>query len=404
MKKRIVFIILGAVLIAGVAAALFTVPGTRFSQKPFQLGLDLQGGIHLVYEADLSQIETANKDVAMQGLRDVIERRVNLFGVQEPLVQTEGSGARRRLIVELAGIKDPNLAIQLIGQTPYLEFRELKEGESEATFQPTELTGRYLKKAEIGFDEVNRPIILLEFDSEGAKLFAELTERNINKPLAIFLDYQLLQAPVVQEKITGGNAQITGQFTIQEVQQIVRNLNAGALPVPITLISQQQVGATLGTVSLAQSLKAGVIGFLGVLVFMVIFYRRLGIVASLALLLYVAYILALFKLIPVTLTLAGVAGFILSIGMAVDANILIFSRMKEELKGGKGFAGAVEEGFRRAWPSIRDGNITTLLVAMILFWFGSSFVQGFALTLSIGILLSIFTAIFVTRNILRVFI
>ncbi|OHA69221.1 MAG: protein-export membrane protein SecD [Candidatus Wildermuthbacteria bacterium RIFCSPLOWO2_01_FULL_48_16] len=407
MGKGKVFVILAFVLLAGVSAGYFVYSQSR----PFQLGLDLQGGVHLVYEADTSQIPESDVDSAVEGLRDVLERRVNLFGVKEPLVQTEGRGETRRIIVELAGIIDPGEAVELIGLTPFLEFREPRENFEEIAqageedpFQSTALTGRYLKKAEIAFDNVtNEPTVILQFNDEGAKLFEEITARNIGKPLAIYLDYQLLSAPIVQDKISGGSAQITGRFTVQEAQMIARNLNAGALPLPIALVSQQSVGATLGSESLQLSLKAGLLGFLGVLLFMLVFYRFLGFFAVVSLLLYAVFILALFKLIPVTLTLAGIAGFVLSLGMAVDANILIFSRMREELKEGKGFGSAVEEGFRRAWPSIRDGNITTLLVSVILFWFGSSFVQGFALTLSIGILMSMFTAFVVVRNFLNIF-
>ncbi|MDO8633172.1 MAG: protein translocase subunit SecD, partial [Candidatus Wildermuthbacteria bacterium] len=338
MAKGKVFVILVLILLAGVAAGYFVYQQGR----PFQLGLDLQGGVHLVYEADTSQIPASDVDVAVEGLRDVIERRVNFFGVKEPLVQTEGRGEKRRLIVELAGVIDPKQAVELIGLTPYLEFGEAKanyqeiiEKGEENPFQATLLTGRYLKKAEIAFDNVtNEPIVTIQFNDEGAKLFEEITERNIGKPLAIFLDGQILSAPIVQDKISGGSAQITGRFTRQEAQEIARNLNAGALPLPITLISQQNVGATLGVESLKLSLRAGLIGFLGVLLFMIVFYRFLGVFAVLSLLLYALFILALFKLIPVTLTLAGIAGFILSLGMAVDANILIFSRMKEELKEG----------------------------------------------------------------------
>ena len=392
--------------------------------RPFQLGLDLQGGVHFVYEANLSGIEGREHDTAMEGLRDVIERRVNLFGVSEPVVQTEGKGEKRRLIVELAGIIDPNQAIQLIGQTPFLEFKEpkenyekivennqkvfeQKEGQFEDPFQPASppLTGRYLKRAEVGFGDVaQEPTISLQFDDEGAKIFEEVTGRNVGKPLAIYLDGQFLQAPIVQNKISGGSAQITGKFTLDEARKAVRELNGGALPVPISLISQQSVGATLGKLSLEQSLRAALFGFLFVVVFMILFYRIPGILASLALLVYVALVLVSFKLISVTLSLAGIAGFILSVGMAVDANILIFSRMREELNDKKSFSASIEEGFRRAWPSIRDGNITTLLVAVLLFWFGSSFIQGFALTLSIGILLSMFSAIFVTKSFLRLFV
>ena len=402
----------------------------HFPDIPFKLGLDLQGGSHLIYEADLSQVEEKEKSDSMSGLRVVIERRVNLFGVTEPLVQVQ----KEKLIVELAGIKDISEAIRMIGQTPYLEFREerdpgqteqilnkIKEIEGKSMeeiqkienwqmamedpyFVPTRLTGKHLKKAELGFDQrTPKPLVLLEFNDEGAKVFEELTSKNVGKQLAIYIDQVPISAPVVQEAISGGKAQITGNFTIDTAKELARNLNAGALPVPIKLISQQTVGPTLGKISLEQSLKAGILGFLAILLFMIIFYRIPGIFASISLLIYVSFILALFKLIPVTLTLAGIAGFILSMGMAVDANILIFSRMREELRGGRSYLISIEEGFRRAWPAIRDGNLTTILVGLILFGFGTSFVKGFALTLVIGNLVGMFTAIFITNNFLRSF-
>jgi protein-export membrane protein SecD len=245
--------------------------------------------------------------------------------------------------------------------------------------------------------------VFLQFNEEGSKIFENLTSRNIGKPLAIYIDQVLISAPTVQEAISGGKAQITGKFTIDEAKALSRNLNAGALPVPINLISQQTVGPILGKISLAESLKAGIFGFLAILLFMIIFYRIPGFFASLSLLIYLSFLLALFKIIPVTLTLAGIAGFILSMGMAVDANILIFSRIREELKEGKSYLISIEEGFRRAWPSIRDGNFTTILVGLILFGFGTSFVKGFAFTLVIGNLVGMFTAIFITNNLLRCF-
>jgi preprotein translocase subunit SecD len=402
----------------------------HFWEKPFKLGLDLQGGSHLTYEADLSQISQADKANAMAGLRDVIERRINYFGVQEPVVQVQG----QRLIVELAGVIDPAQAIQEIGKTPFLEFKELKaddivkqiqdkrneiQGKSaeeiqqipdwqvayEDPFQSTDLTGKYLQKAELTFEPTtNKPAVSLQFNDEGAKLFEEITSRNVGKPVGIYIDNELLSAPVVREKISGGKAQITGTFTIEEARNLVRNLNAGALPVPIKLISQENVGPTLGKISLEQSLRAGILGFLGVILFMILFYRLPGVLASLALTIYIIFVLAIFKLLPVTLTLAGIAGFLLSIGMAVDANILIFSRMREELSEQKTFSGAVEEGFRRAWPSIRDSNFNSLIVCAILFSFATSFIKGFALTLAIGILISLFSAIFITRLLLRLFV
>jgi len=410
----------------------------HFWNAPFKLGLDLQGGTHLVYEADLSGIEKKDYPSAMQGLRDIIERRINIFGVQEPLVQTEEASGHSRLIVELAGIKDPAEAIKMIGQTPFLEFREERAQEEsqqildkikeikdkdiktleeiqqvpdwqlafeDPYFKATNLTGKYLKRADLNFDpNTSKPLISLQFNDEGSKVFEELTSRNVGKRLAIYIDGVQLSAPVVQEKITGGKAQITGSFTIESAKELVRNLNAGALPVPIKLISQQTVGPTLGAVSLQKSLAAGIYGFLAVIVFMILFYRLPGLFASLALGIYVVLLLSLFKLMSVTLTLAGIGGFILSIGMAVDANVLIFSRMREELREKKGFGVALEEGFRRGWPAIRDGNLTTLLIAVILFALGTSFIKGFALTLGIGILVSMFSAIIITRTFLRIFV
>ncbi len=450
MRKNIHLILIGIIVLAFLAGNLsypkylnqginflngklkLNIP--HFWDVPFKLGLDLQGGTHLLYEADLSNIEKKDYSSAMQGLRDIIERRVNFFGVAEPVVQTQETAGQHRLVVELAGIKEPAEAIRMIGQTPFLEFREQrteketqiildKQKELEGLtyeeaqkienwelalenpyFISTTLTGKYLERADLNFNQqTGIPLISLQFNDEGAEIFEQLTSQNVGKILAIFIDGISISAPVVQEAISGGRAQISGDFTVEEAKELVRNLNAGALPVPIKLISQQSVGPTLGAISLEKSLKAGMFGFLAVIIFLIIFYRFPGFLASLALGIYIALILSLFKLIPVTLTLAGIGGFILSIGMAVDANILIFSRMREELKEEKSFAIALEEGFRRSWPSIRDGNLTTLIVALILFGLGTSFIKGFALTLSIGILLSMFSAIFITRNLLRLF-
>lgn len=385
---------------------------------PYRLGLDIQGGTHLVYQADLSNISTPDYVSSMEAVRDVIERRVNLFGVSEPLVQVERSGSNWRLIVELAGIKDINAAIRLIGETPYLEFKEQRDaGETEliledqrkngprqgedAFFKPTPLTGRHVKKAVLDFDQTTfQPQIALELTDEGAKIFAELTRRNVGKQLAIYLDGAPISAPVVQEEITGGKAQITGNFTPQSAKEFVGRLNSGALPVPVALISQQSVEASLGQAALLDSLNAGIIGFLAVAAFMILWYRLPGILAVFALLFYVALVLAIFKLIPVTLTVAGIAGFILSMGMAVDANVLIFERLKEELRQGHTLEEAIREGFSRAWTSIRDSNASSLITSAILYWLGTSVVRGFALTLSIGILVSMFSAIWVTRTLL----
>lgn len=421
----------------------------HFPEKNYIFGLDLQGGVTLTYQADLSSVTTSKSD-AMSSLRDVIERRVNLFGVSEPIVQIQGED---RLVIELPGVTNVQQAIQMIGETPYLEFDEQKtEEEANAVlnkikevqdvqnnggdissvenwilalenpyFKPTTLTGKYLERANVAFDSTtNKPQIQLKFNDEGAKIFAEITARNVGKSLAIYLDgYSIIDttgdgvidgsdvyAPVVQTEITGGEAVITSAtMSTQTAKSIASRLNSGALPVKIgSPISQETVGPTLGEVSLQKSLFAGIIGLLAVAVFMILFYRLPGLLASIALVIYVALNLAIFKLIPVTLTMSSIGGFILSIGMAVDANILIFARMKEEIKQGKSLNQSIEEGFRRAWPSIRDSNFNSLIVCAILFLFATSFVKGFAFTLALGILLSMFSAIFITRIFLMVFI
>lgn len=400
---------------AGVTIS-YKLQATSFS-LPYRLGLDIQGGTHLVYQADLANISTSEYSSSMEAVKDVIERRINLFGVAEPLVQVERSGSVWRLIVELAGIKDIGAAIRLIGETPYLEFREERRAEErdkileaqkkgerlleDPLFIPTSLTGKHIKRAEVKFDQTTfQPEISLELTDEGAKVFADITKRNVDKRLAIYLDGAPISAPVVREEITGGRAQITGNFTPQAAKELVGRLNAGALPVPIKLIVQQSVEASLGQESLARSLQAGIIGFIAIAIFMILWYRLPGMLAVFALLLYIGMVLAVFKLIPVTLTVAGIAGFILSIGMAVDANILIFERLKEELRGGKFLEEAIREGFGRAWTSIRDSNVSSLITSGILYWLGTSIVQGFALTLSIGIFISMFSAISVTRTLL----
>lgn len=538
------------VLILIVAAALFAFPQAYdrasdwFNQRsgielghfpwniPYRLGLDLQGGTHLIYEADVSKIPSGERADALEGVRDVIERRVNAFGVSEPVIQTNRSGEHWRLIVELAGIKDVGQAIKMIGETPILEFKEeaeeqkmtdeqkkemenfnkeaekkarnillkevlkagadfaslakkysedpgsqdrggdldwfpegmmvkpfedaikfLKDGEitkslvqsqfgyhtikktgeretekdgqkikeyrashiliktkSEADYVPagqdkwqaTGLSGQQLKRANVQFDpNSGLPTVALEFNEEGKKLFAQITERSVNKYVAIFLDGEPISIPVVREPIRDGRAVISGDFTIAEAKQLSQRLNAGALPVPVNLVSQQTVGASLGLDSLSKSLVAGLVGFLAVALFMMLFYRLPGVLATLALLLYAGIVLSIFKMIPVTLTLAGIAGFILSIGMAVDANVLIFERTKEELRRGLSITQALNEGFSRAWLSIRDSNVSSLITCLILMWFGTSAVKGFAVTLAIGILVSMFSAITVTRILLH---
>ncbi|MBP6942539.1 MAG: protein translocase subunit SecD [Candidatus Buchananbacteria bacterium] len=497
--------------------------------QPFRLGLDLLGGAHLVYEADVSAVAESDRTEAIAGVRDVIERRVNSLGVSEPLVQTNRVGDKYRVLVELAGVYDINEAINKIGETPLLEFKEenpdgaaaamtgeqeqelnrrtaevqkkaqglldqikggadfaqlardntddsgskdtgglytgikrgefvpefddvlftkLKVGEvypqlvksdfgyhiikkeaergigeamevdtrhillltptpadvgvvADMQWQGTKLTGKNLKRASVELDQQSgAPTVSLQFDDEGAKLFGEITERNSGKLVAIFLDGEPISIPRVNEPIYAGQAQITGSFTVIEAKQLAQRLNAGALPVPVQLVSQTTVGASLGLDSMTKSLFAGLIGFAIIALFMIIYYRLPGVVAVIALLMYISITLALFKLLSVTLTLAGIAGFILSIGMAVDANVLIFERIKEELRAGRELTFAVREGFHRAWSSIRDSNVSSLITCSILFWFGTSIIRGFALTLALGIIVSMFSSITITRNLM----
>ncbi len=596
----------------------FKIP--HFKDVPYRLGLDLQGGTHLVYEADIKDIPDVERGNAMEGVRDVIERRVNAFGVSEPIVETNKAGEHWRITVELAGVKDVNQAIKMIGETPILEFKEenpvenipltaeqqkeldkrnadakklatetlrkaqinpddaslqweklglLTESQntelwkyadthkgvkvagvlvedptgwnilrinardaseneirashilicwegaqgceepltkeealaqltalraevtaqnfsekakanstdgsaqtnsgdlgwfaagamvkefSEAAFamktgeisQPVEspfgyhliykvgerplvkydldrihfskstaadvapeadpwkntgLSGKHVQHAQVEFDPtVNRPQVLLTFNEEGKKMFADLTKRSVGQLIAIYLDGEPISIPRVQQEIADGNAVISGDFDVKEAKLLAQRLNAGALPVPIKLLSQETIGASLGQDSLAKSLHAGMVGFLIVVIFMILYYRLPGLLASLALGMYTVFTLAVFKLMGITLTLSGIAGVILSIGMAVDANILIFERMKEELKKGRPLDSAVNEGFKRAWTSIRDSNISSLITCAILYTFTSSSVRGFAVTLALGVVISLFSAITVTRSLLR---
>lgn len=415
LKYRIIAVIF---ILAGIALGYFDVlhifsPDSIFA-KPFKLGRDLRSGINLVYQADVSQIKPDEIGDAMSGLRDVIERRVNLFGVTEPLIQIEQEGILKvaekrnwRLTVDLPGITDITQAIKMIGETPFLEFRtenpnaSTTESDFNKLFLPTELTGRYLKKATIEFNQTTyEPTVLLEFNDEGGKIFAKLTKENIDKRLAIFLDGAPISIPVVREEIPSGKAQITGQFTPKEAQTLVQRLNSGALPLPINLVSQENIGPTLGEKVLISGIRAGIYGFILVVLFLILWYRLPGLIAVLALMIYTIIMLALFKLIPVTLTAAGIAGFILSVGMAVDANILIFERVKEERRLGKALAAAITEGFERAWFSIRDSNVSSLITSVILFWFGKGTVKGFAFTLGLGVLVSMFSAITISRTFL----
>lgn len=451
------------------------------AERPFNLGLDLQGGSHLVYEADVANIAEADRVGALEATRDVIERRVNLFGVSEPVVQVNhGINGEYRVIAELAGIKDVEEAIKLIGETPILEFKEQINGQPAITIDEslgielapespegnlnieqtegnneepaplewmnTELTGKHLKRATLQFNPNDgSPEVSLEFNDEGSKLFEDITARNVGKPVAIFLDGYPISVPTVNSKITGGSASISGNFSVEEAKMLVTRLNSGALPVPINLISQKTVEASLGSKSIANSLMAGLIGLLLVSLFMVIFYRLPGILSVVSLLVYGLTVLTFFKSIPivmafllvavmiglifytfnelkifngglavlfsiiglllffyaqqaVTLSLSGIAGIILSIGIAVDANILIFTRVKEEIRLGKSVSQAVDDGFKRAWSSIRDGNVSTIITCLILMFFGTSAVKGFGTTLFIGVAVSLFSSIVITRT------
>lgn len=372
----------------------------KFPKIPFSLGLDLIGGINLIYEADLSQIKKLEEREAMSGVRDIIERRINIFGVKEPIVQISG---KNRLIVELPGLKNISEAVKLIGETPFLEFRELSgDNEQEANFVSTGLTGKDLRRAYLSFEpNTFLPQVGLEFNERGSKLLTEITKKNIGKPLAIFLDGQPISIPNVKDVIENGQAVISGQFSIEQARQLAQRLNAGALPVPIKLISQQTIGPKLGLESLQKIVKSGIYGAIALSLFMIFYYRLLGLVAVLALFIYTLIVLTIFKLIPVTLTLSGIAGFVLSLGMAIDGNILIFSRIREEIKQNQNIIASLDKSFNRAWLSIRDSQFTTLISALILYVFTTSLVKGFALTLIIGAIISIFTSVVITKIILK---
>jgi len=376
------------------------------------LGLDLAGGSHLVFEADASNINQEDLKSALDSLRDVIERRVNLFGVSEPVVQTSSFGGKNRIIVELPGIKDTKEAVDIIGKTAQLVFAEVPQSTESASFKLTDLTGADLASARVGFDQQNsgKPVIQLQFSKEGGDKFEKITSENIDKPLAIILDNEVVSAPIVQETISGGQAAISGDFTLDQAKQLSLQLNAGALPISINLVEERTVEAILGTESVMKSVTAGFVGLLMVLIFMILSYGWLGVIADLGLIVFSVVTLALYKLIPVVLTLPGIAGFLLSVGMAVDSNILIFERYKEE-KLRRNTADALEISFGRAWDSIRDANIASLVTAFILanpfdwnFLHTSGPVRGFAITLALGIGISLFTGIYVSRNLLRVFV
>ncbi len=432
-RARAVFVLIFAALI-GYFVYATQIPATdpitgvtaAAGSKPFRLGLDLSGGTHLVYKADVSKIDATDVSASMASLRDVVERRVNTLGVSEPIVQTQQAQALSskesayKLIVELPGVTDVNEAVRAIGATPSLEFRvataaAIKDFQASSTvknmdatstrlaydtlFAPTGLTGRMVSRASVQFNTTtNQPMVGLNFTSDGRDLFAKLTRDHVGDYIGIYLDGINIEAPVVREEIPNGQAQISGSFTLDQAQKLVRDLNFGALPVPVSLISTQTIGPTLGQAAIDGGIKTGIIAFIIIGLFLIFWYRLPGFIATIALAVYTVIMLALFKWIPVTLTAAGIAAFILSIGMAVDANILIFERMKEELKAGRGVWDAMHEGFARAWLSIRDSNISSIITGVILYYFGStSVITGFALVFVVGVLVSMFTAITASR-------
>lgn len=410
----------------------FNLFGKQYYKK-FELkqGLDIQGGIQVVLQADMSQIDEADRVVALESAREIILRRVDMYGLAEPIVKTLVSENDYRIVVELPGLNDPSQALELVGQTALLEFQLVRysvvdpldtaenSGELEVelpqqptvTLEQTGLTGSQLKRSNIQFDQTTgEPLVAIQFDDEGRELFASITTENEGESLAIVIDNQVLMAPVIQSPIINGQATITGGFSLEEAEKLSIQLNAGALPVPISVLEQRNVDATLGAESIQKSTYAGVVGIALVMLFMIIYYGMKGFLASIALTVYAILTVAVYKLIGVTVTLPGIAGLLLSIGMAVDSNILIFERMKEELRLEKPFAIALELGFGRAWDSIKDANLATIITALILinpmdfsFLNSGGMVRGFGITLLIGVMLSLFTGVVVTRTLMRLF-
>jgi len=425
LSKRNSYLLIFILALLGLALwSILPVNAKLLGPNGLMLGLDLKGGSQLLYEADLSKKDPSISDAAaMAAVTEKIQRRVNEFGVTEPTIQKLGFD---QIVVQLPGVENITRALKLIGETGLLEFREQKfdengdpvinettgelvfENESATAIgkdgQEKALTGQYLKRAARDVDPYEGPIVTFEWDSEGAHLFEQITGRNLEKPLAIYVDNKLISAPVVQSVISD-RGQIEGRFTLEEAADLANKLNSGALDVPLTLIDQRDVDASLGADSIRKSMIAAGIGLVLLLVFMLAYYRLLGLVACFSLGVYGVLLLAIFSFFPITLTLPGIAALILSLGMAVDANVLIFERMKEELRAGRTLGAAVETGFNRAWPAIRDSNITTFIACIILFWLGGTFgafmVRGFAMTLFVGVALSMFTAIVVTRTFLR---
>ncbi len=392
------------------------------SARKFKLGLDLDGGTHLTYRADTTAIAPTDIPGAMDSLRRTIERRINIFGVSEPIIQTESGSffgeVQNRLIVELPGVENIEEAVKMIGQTPLLEFKLLTKDQkvldkissasttpeefaaiADKIYVPTGLTGAQLKRANLAFDQyTNQALVSVEFNDGGKQLLSKVTKENIGQVMGIFLDGENISAPVIRDEILTGTAQISGDFTRDEALKLVQNLNFGALPIPIDLIETQTIGATLGHDTLNSGVRALLWALVAIFIFLIVFYRFAGLIASVSLVIYTIVMLAMFKMIPVTLTSSGLAGFVLSLGMAVDANVLIFERLKEELRNGLSLYDGIKESVKRAWSSIRDGNLSSLISAAVLFWVsGTPVVSGFALVFMIGVIVSWVTAVFVSE-------
>lgn len=394
-----------------------------FPNLDFKQGLDIQGGMQLVLNADMSEVAPADRATALETARAIVERRVNLFGISEPVIQTAQTGDEYRIIVELAGITNPDQALQLLGTTAQLDFRlqtiptSPLENDPQSiiaffeSFEETPLKGSQLQRATVAFDPTTaEPVISLEFNPEGRDIFAQITKENVNSVLGIFLDDMPVTLPQIQTPILDGKAQISGAFELEEAKQLAIQLNAGALPVPIEVLEQRVVGASLGQAAVASSVKAGVIGVVFVMLFMIIMYRWSGVLACISLSMFAVITIALYKVLGITVTLPGIAGLLLSVAMAVDANVLIFERMKEELRLGKPFQRAMQLGFGRAWDSIRDANLATLVTSLVLvnplnftFLNASGVIRGFGITLLLGIGVGLFTGVFVTRTLLELF-
>lgn len=408
MIKKPIWALVAVLIITILAGFIVWPSGLEISgRETMKLGLDLKGGVQLIYALDTSGT-SVDEETAKQGVIDVIEMRINTLGVSEPIIQGTEVGGKPGVIVELPGVSDTAKAKELIGQTAQLVFKQLDES---GQFVATELTGAYLRSANATYDSSNSsssgfqsasPVVELEFTPDGATMFKEITANNLQKQVAIELDGQILSAPTVQTTIEDGQAIITGIESIQEAKDLALLLNAGALPVPINLESENQIGATLGYESIQSSIIAGLLGIILICLFMGIYYKKAGLLAIVALGIYGIISLAIFKLLPVTLTLAGLAGFIFSMGAAVDANVLVFERLKEEINNGKAIGIAVEDSFRRSWSSIWPSNVASLITAAILYYGTTGMIRGFAITLAIGILVSMFTAITVTRTLMRI--